>query len=211
MELKKLEKLKKDLASASKEKNDALKRITIAAVITETLASLDIEPILVGGAAVTFYTNGDYTTEDLDFISPSGAEISDLMAGLGFSKRGKDFINKKLSIYIEFPGEQLGPTERYDIIDVSGISVRIISIEDLVVDRLSAYKFWKSGIDGVNALRLLELGKADTERVEERAREEDVLDALDYVQDVLEKATRKRLSPDEASKLLEKFTKRRRT
>lgn len=197
--------LKNRLARASKEKNEALKQIKIAAVITEALSEIDIEPIMVGGAAVTFYTNGEYTTQDIDFVSPSGEDVEEMMKELGFSKLGKDFINKELNIYVEFPGNSLGPTEEYSTIDISGTSVKIISIEDLIIDRLCAYKFWKSGIDGVNALRLIELGKIDKERVRERAYQEDVLDALEYVENVFEKSIRQRLSPTEASDLLENF------
>lgn len=78
-------------------------------------------------------------------------------------------------------------------------------IEDLIVDRLCAFKFWGSGVDGLNALIMLELGAADRERVEQRAGDEDVLDALDYLEEVLEDSTRLKMTPSETSMMLMKY------
>lgn len=205
----KWKRLQDKLGRAAKEKDTALRGVKVAAVVSDALREIGIDPILVGGSAVAFYTEGKYTTHDIDMISPSGKDIEEIMKRLGFSKFGKDYSNKKLKIYIEFPSDALGPTEKVNIIKIGTSRLKIISVEDLIVDRLCAFKYWRSTIDGVNALIMLELGIADRKRVERRAREEDVLDALDYVEDVLKKVIRKRLSPGQASDLLAKFHRRR--
>lgn len=199
--------LMEKLTSASKEKDKALRGIKIASVISEALKVIDIEPILVGGSAVAYFTNGAYTTNDIDMVAPTTSELKETMKSLGFKKLGKDFINKSLGIYIEFPSESLGPTEEYSKLKLNEVEINIISIEDLIIDRLAAFKFWKSGIDGVNALIMLEQGLADRQRLEDRAREEDVLDALDHVEFVIKEVTRKKLDKDTASNLLMSFLK----
>jgi len=197
------------LARAAKEEDKARRGVRIAAVLSDALADIRVSPILVGGSAVAFYTDGRYATRDIDMICPSGKDVEEIMERLGFSRHGKDYVHERLKIYAEFPGESLGATERIAVIDVDGSHLKIISLEDLIVDRLCAFKFWRSGIDGINVLIMLELGIADRGRIEERAREEDVLDALDYVEDVLEKSTRRKLSPAQASELLQKYHRRR--
>jgi hypothetical protein len=131
------------------------------------------------------------------------------MKRLGFSKFGKDYSNKKLKIYVEFPSDALGPTERTNVLKVGTSRLKIISIEDLIVDRLCAFKYWRSTVDGVNALIMLQLGMAIKARIEDRAREEDVLDALDYIEDALEKIVRKKLKPARASDLLAQFHRKK--
>ena len=51
-----LQPLKSELISAAKLKEPAERSIRIAAIIAEALRSIGQDPILVGGAAVEFYT-----------------------------------------------------------------------------------------------------------------------------------------------------------
>lgn len=196
-------KLKKELERAARLKDPAERAIFLAAVIAEALREVQQDPILVGGAAVTFYTEGKYTTADIDMIADGGPDLWKVMSDLGFQKIGKDYVEKKLKIYIEFPGHSLKPHERIDKISVGQKSMRIISLEDLIVDRLCAFKFWQSGIDGVNALLLLEQAGIDEDRLVARADEEDVKDSLQAVREVARETIRKKLSRKKANRLLE--------
>lgn len=201
-------KLNKDIEKASKEKNESLRGVKIAAVISEALKEIGEHVVLVGGAAVAFYTNSRYTTKDIDMLAIGGKNLEKVMCELGFERLGKDYINEKLKIYVEFPGDALGYGEKSDKIIVDGKELEIISVEDLIVDRLCAFKFWKSEVDGLNALMLIELGKDDTARTEKRARDEDVLDALDHIRSVYQKVVREKLPPKEANELLTGFLRK---
>ena len=53
------------------------RHIEIIAIVSEALKPYDIRPILVGGAAVEFYTRGGYTTGDIDLVAPGGRELAD--------------------------------------------------------------------------------------------------------------------------------------
>ncbi|MCE9624098.1 MAG: hypothetical protein K8R69_01395, partial [Deltaproteobacteria bacterium] len=138
------ERTKKELAEAAKIRQPAERSIKIASIVAEGLRAIGQDPILVGGAAVEFYTQGGYTTADIDMIAPGGPELFGKMSEMGFERMGKDFVDEKNKIYIEFPGRALGPTERDRRILIGDRYLRIISIEDLIVDRLCSFKYWKS-------------------------------------------------------------------
>ena len=107
------ENFKKALENASREKSPELRSVKIAAVISHACENIGYKPVLVGGAAVAFYTDARHTTEDIDLVAPSGKKLTELMLSLGFSKHGKDFIHKKLEIYVEFPSSELDAGENY--------------------------------------------------------------------------------------------------
>lgn len=202
MRLKSLGNLKNRLQKAAAEKNVAKRGVRIAAVIAGALRQIGQDPILVGGAAVEFYSEGEYTTKDIDMVAPGGKELWEVMEQLGFAKRGKDYIHEELKIYVEFPGETLGFDRRSDLLDVDGGVLQIISLEDLIVDRLCSFKFWKSATDGLAAILLLEVGGWETERLKKQAAYEEVTDALEAVQNIYESIIRKILSKKEASEKL---------
>src|SRR3989338_1175113 len=141
MNLRNLKKLEALLRKAAAEKNLALRGVKVAAVVAEALRQIGEDPVLVGGGAVEFYTEGGYATKDIDMVAVGGAPLWGVMQQLGFMQQGKDFIRNDLKIYIELPSETLNEGEQSDLLDVGGIPLKIISLEDLVVDRLCAYKF----------------------------------------------------------------------
>lgn len=194
--------LKSDLARAAKVKDPAERSIRIATVLTKALAQINREPILVGGAAVEFYTQGGYSTSDIDMVAPGGPELVRVMEDLGFEKLGKDFVEQQLKIYVEFPGSALKPNERYQEIRIGDTLLKIISLEDLIVDRLCAFKFWQSAVDGINAMVLLDLGPLDEDHLKKRYQEEDVVDAIVAVREIREQVIRKRLNKNQGDQLL---------
>lgn len=107
-------------------------------------------PVLVGGAAVELYTGGAYTTGDLDFVGVVPEAVAERLRAEGFSKEGRLWVHSG-DIYIELPGRALETDERKARLDVGDGFVELLSPEDLIVDRLAAWKFWRSEVDGVNA------------------------------------------------------------
>jgi hypothetical protein len=197
-----LENLSKELDNAAQLKDPVERSMTIASILAEALRSIGRDPVLVGGAAVEFYTQGGYSTADIDMVAEGGSDLFRVMSALGFERFGKDFKDIKRAIYVEFPGSSLKASERVDTIAVGRRTLRVISIEDLIVDRLNAYKFWRSGIDGLNTLLLLEMGAPNQARLLQRARQEDVADALEAVQRINDEVIRKKLPRKEATRLL---------
>lgn len=203
-----MKRISQKLDEAARIDDPVRRNIKIAALIAESLRDIGQDPILVGGSAVEFYTRGGHSTADMDFVTPGGPKLVAIMQGLGFEKIGKDFVDKKRRIYVEFPGSFLGAAEIANTVTIDEIPLKVISIEDLIVDRLCAYKFWKSGLDGFNALLLMEIGEFDSERLRSRAAEEAVSDALAAVTAIAEQSIRKKMSREESNKLIEQEMKK---
>ncbi len=67
--------LREQLMNCVEIENRVKRQAGIAAVITKALESLGIKPIVVGGSAVEFYTQGQYATADVDFVSVITEEV----------------------------------------------------------------------------------------------------------------------------------------
>lgn len=67
--------LDRRLASLRDESEPRRRRLLALGLLTARLAAHRIEPILVGGGALEFYTAGGYATHDMDLALPHGAEV----------------------------------------------------------------------------------------------------------------------------------------
>jgi hypothetical protein len=189
------QRLRARLAEAALTDDAGARTLRLAAVLTEALTAVGVRPILVGGGAVEVYTRAAYMTADLDFVAPSGAATRAVMESLGFVRQGRVWYVAELGIVVEFPSSTLAPARATEI-EVDGIEVAIIAIEDLIVDRLAAWKYWRWHPDGVAAGLLLSIhaDRIDEKRLQSRSEEEDVADALDAVRDVLRSGDHAQLS-----------------
>lgn len=149
----------------AKEPDRMRRRLVALGALTACLEPLGIEPILVGGCALEVYTDGGYTTGDVDLALPSTPDVDAAFADLGFTKRGRFWIRPELDLLFEapapagLPGETAPRTE----LDVDGLRVVVLGVEDLLIDRLRGWVHWKSDEDGRWAARLATLyaGKLD--------------------------------------------------
>jgi len=143
--------IKELLKKAATEQEKFLKQLYVAAVISSAFEKIGIQTVLVGGAVVEYYTAGGYTTVDIDMILPplEKQEIETIMKGLGF-ERFEDYrhwIHPRIRIPVEFPP---GPPQVGDLliqevneIEVEKIKIKILRIEDILLDRLVAAQEWK--------------------------------------------------------------------
>ena len=150
------------------------RRLVALGLLTERLAAHGIEPI-VGGGALEFYTAGGYATTDTDLALPVAPEVDAAFADLGFTKEGRYWIHADLDLLFEapapsgLPGEDAPRTE----VDVDGLRVVIIGVEDLLIDRLRGWVHWKSEEDGrwTRRLALLYADRLDWGYVRERTKD----------------------------------------
>jgi len=157
------------------------KTARIAAWIQSCFRDPTRVPILVGGAAVEIVTGGAYTTGDLDFVGRVDRAACSEMKRAGFRRRGRHWIHEDAQVFVEFPGESLGPSERSEFFTIGELRIRMVSLEDLLVDRLGAWQHWKSSVDGANAWALWRAAQArmDISRLQNRIREEGWQEALE--------------------------------
>jgi hypothetical protein len=100
--------------------------------MTELLSK---QPIVVGGTAEEYWAGGEYHPTDLDLCPlPSPIDLEALSA-VGLHKSGRHWTREDLPVALEFPGSGEG-IERTVVVKVGGVSILMISCEDLYLDRI---------------------------------------------------------------------------
>jgi len=106
-------------------------------------------PVIIGGCALSYYSREVYFTSDIDLAYADREALDAVLPSIGFAKRGRYWVNEGLKMAIEAPASILvGEDSPIELVDLGeGLHCRIIGIEDLLIDRLSACKHWKSETD----------------------------------------------------------------
>lgn len=136
--------------------------IELAAVVAENLQNHGVDVVLVGGLAVEIYTENLYLTKDIDMVNTNYSTIDTLhnaMAGLGFYKQGRVYVNDTTDITVEFPP---GPLSVGDTLikkithqQVANKRIPILTLEDVIKDRLAAYVHWQDRQSLIQATTLM--------------------------------------------------------
>jgi len=161
--------------------NDFKRRLYFT-VLTKYLNKKKLRPVVVGGHAVEFYTLGSYTTADIDIVSEGQREIENLLKSWGFKKIDRLWVNLKYDIEVDIVSSTLKGNDysRVSEVTVEDLKVYIIGIEDLIIDRLNAFVWWKSDEDSKWAEQLIKLHRKDIDKryLIRKAKEARVADVL---------------------------------
>jgi hypothetical protein len=120
-------------------------------MISQALERAGISGTLSGGAAVSVYSDNEYLSRDLDFVSSErNAVIARALAPLGFHGEAgsREFNHPHTDYYVEFPpgplafGETVIPDEDATTTQTSFGPLRIVTATQSVMDRLAAYIAW---------------------------------------------------------------------
>jgi hypothetical protein len=84
-------------------------------------------------------------------------ELSKLLFSLDFQKEGRYFYREDIEVVIEVPGSALsGSYERVEKMTLdNGKHIYVISIEDIILDRMRAAVSWSSKEDKLWGIKLL--------------------------------------------------------
>ena len=159
------------------------RKLFVVGIITSELRKIGITPIVVGGSAVEFYTSGAYESLDIDLISKK-PETFDLLKKMGFKNIDQHWSLLDYGIDLEIVGWHLsGSKEKLIKVNVDRYEAFLIGIEDLIVDRLCACKFWKSSLDYEQANVLLNIHKDEIDflYLKDKAKKEEVIKELDEI------------------------------
>lgn len=142
-------------------------------------------PVLVGGAAAELYSTSALTTGDFDMCSPCQPELEEEMQRLGFVKPSgagsmlKGWVHPDLKLGFEVVADvpMDGSVDKAHIRLVQPIGesalFRVISVEDLIADRMGQFASGTANDRLCQAQLLLSLHPdADLEYLERRVREE---------------------------------------
>lgn len=148
------------------------------------------EPIVVGGLALEIYTQGSYTTGDIDIKAPKEI-LETILREWQFIKKGRVWFNEDMDIYIDWLGAALDEgkeaEERVNSVIVGdSFEIKVISIEDLIIDRLNSCKWWKDEDSLMWAKVLLKVKIAmgepiDKEYLRKRASDDKVKELLEQL------------------------------
>src|SRR4030042_6658600 len=126
------------------------RQLLMVALITRLLREKGKEvPLVIGGCALSYYSREVYFTADI-YLAYADREVLDsVLRSIGFEKKGRYWFNEDLKMAIEVPASVLADEDApVEIVEFEeGLQCRIIGLEDLIIDRLNACKYWKWGID----------------------------------------------------------------
>lgn len=141
----------KEVIEIIKGTGSPLKRqLLMVALISDMLEQRGKEtPVVIGGCALSYYSREVYFTADIDLAYADREALNDVLKELDFKKEGRYWINENLKMAIEVPAAVLtGDDSPVEVVEFAeGLKCKIIGIEDLIIDRLNACKYWKSTID----------------------------------------------------------------
>jgi hypothetical protein len=131
----------------------------LAAIIAAQLKLNNIQVVLVGGLAVSLYTDNRYLTKDIDMVDISYQKpvtMQTAMAILGFYKQGRIYCNDTTDITVEFPAAPLSVGDEVITKQTTASTpfgdIPILYATDIVKDRLTAYFHWQDQQALVQAL-----------------------------------------------------------
>jgi len=128
------------ISRVRKEPNELRKKMLLLGYVTSQLEKKKQSIFLVGGQAVETYTAGQFPTGDIDVTTSDSATTQKVLKSLGFEEMGMIWLNKRLGMAFHIVG--YFPPERSRTIRIGPYKARIIGVEELILDRLSAAKFW---------------------------------------------------------------------
>lgn len=82
-------------------------------------------PVIVGGEAVEIYTQGSYTTGDIDVLAELDM-LESVLSGWGFLKAGRLWLSKDLDIYIDWRGSNLEGCKEPEIVKITDDLIKAV-------------------------------------------------------------------------------------
>ncbi len=128
-----------------------VQQIGLAAFLAKEFEKYDIILTVVGGAAVQYYSDAEYVTGDLDAILYGDTKeiIDKVMGELGFKRTTmyRHFEHPAFPFVVEFPPSPIEIGNRHidkvNQLKVDQYHVRVLRIEDVIMDRIVAGVEWK--------------------------------------------------------------------
>jgi len=168
------------VSQLKKEPNELKRKMLLLGYVTDRLERKKESVYLVGGQAVETYTAGQFTTGDIDITTTDRKATEEILARMGFERAGMVWLNEAIGIAVHIVGQFPTKSEKARLVHVGPYTVRVVGVEDLIIDRLAAAKHWKSQRDVEQARALFDGFKKqiDIQYLRKRAKEEKVEDIL---------------------------------
>ncbi len=168
--------------------------VELGSYICTALAKAHIEVVLSGGSCVQIYSDGAYTSYDLDMINRYNEpfkKIQSVMQSLCFQEEGKYFTHPDTHYFIEFPPGPLGVgdaavTSIAEMTTAYG-TLKLLSPNDCVKDRLAAYYHWNDLQSLTQAIQVAEKQGVDLKDIEAWSKKEHSFEKFAHFKTALKK------------------------
>ena len=168
-------------------KGDDRRILYFAALLRREAGLGPDDMVVVGGSAMEIYTEGAYVSGDIDICAPRDPTVSVLTAW-GFKKPGRELVRLDWKIVLDIVGPRVSGSMRLSrVAETPYGSVRVGSIEDLIIGRLALVKFWNEPKEYRNAQLLAMLPGLDWDYLARRAAYEDLAKELQQLRSSAEK------------------------
>jgi predicted nucleotidyltransferase len=144
-------------------------------LITSFLSREGVTPVVYGGTAVEYYTSGSHESSDVDLLCTNPRRLKEVLLEIGFRQEVDFFYHDSSPVPIQLREDVDAELDhRNTVINVEGYEVRIITVEQTILDY--THKFVENGanLEPVFVADLIEdyQGELSFERLLERARAE---------------------------------------
>lgn len=153
----------------------------LAALVSQALDAAGITATLSGGAAVSIYTQNEYESKDLDFVTSARRDVlASALRPLGFTLADdrRHFSHPKTDLFLEFPpsplqfGNTIVPHDDVPRLPTKWGPLRVITPTQCVMDRLAAYWHWQDRQSWDQAVMVARHRKVDYAALATYARDE---------------------------------------
>ena len=165
----------------------------LAGYVCSQLEKEGIKTVLSGGSCVEIYSQGKYTSDDIDLIdrfNGGHTKIKNVMFQLGFKEHNRYFVHEDTRYFIEFPRGPLGvgdaPVNEIASRENETGILRLLTPTDCIKDRLAAYYHWDDPQSLEQAIWVAQQNKFDIDSVKEWSRNEKELDKFEIFKSRLE-------------------------
>ncbi len=155
----------------------------LAAYVCSKLEENNIETVLSGGSCVQIYSQGKYTSDDIDLIDRfNGGHtlIKNVMFDMGFKEHNRYFVHDDTKWFIEFPRGPLGvgdaPVDDIATMEEETGILRLLTPTDCIKDRLAAYYHWDDPQSLEQAVWVAEKNSFDIASIEDWSEKENMVD-----------------------------------
>ena len=174
----------------------------LAAYVCSRLEGKGIETVLSGGCCVQIYSQGRYTSDDIDLIDRFNGghrRIKEVMFEMGFTEHNRYFVHDETEYFIEFPRGPLGvgdaPVYEIETLEKETGILKLLTPTDCIKDRLAAYYHWDDPQSLEQAVWVAERNSVDLASVEEWSEREGMMEKFAIFQKrISEPARKKRFS-----------------
>jgi hypothetical protein len=165
----------------------------LATIVSQILIDVGIDAVLTGGSVVSIYSDNQYESYDLDYVSSASIkDISEALSKIGFKReKGRHFVHKNTKYFVEFLnpplviGDEL--VNKNNKIKLKNKTLYLLTPTYCVMDRLASFFYWNDKQCLAQALMVAKKQKVNLSKIKHWSKKEGMLEKFDVFYEKLRK------------------------